>query len=432
MFLGLAVVLLLGERLFFSGNPDQATKVATEQGGGAISADEQPASEQPDPALPKDTIAVLPFANRSNKEEDLFFTDGMHDDLLTQLARIDGLKVISRTSVMSYRDTDLRIPQIAAVLGAGIILEGGVQRAGDRVRINAQLIDVATDQHLWADTFDREMTIDNLFDIQSEISRQIVAAVKGTVTDQDIRSLGNRPTDSLAAWEAYLRARAILSETDYEATKYERAAPFVDQALEADPDFAEAWVLLAEIQLQGLWMGDNNTPAQRQAAGATIDKAIALSPDNPAVLAAQAEYEYRANFDYETSLALINQAIERAPSSVRYYQHRGLCLRRLGRLEPAIEAFDAALALDPLDSFTAATKAETLSFMKDWSRLEPLLDRWLPLNPDSYDLLFWKFRLLIDRDGDLESARALLANARPRRAPVDRLRGTGAAEQGLG
>ncbi|NOR18695.1 MAG: adenylyl cyclase, partial [Xanthomonadales bacterium] len=154
------------------------------------------------------SIAVLPFANRSNVDDDLFFTDGIHDDLLTQLAKISGLKVISRTSVMEYRETTKKIPEIARELGVSKILEGGVQRAGKRIRINAQLIDVATDQHLWAETFDREMTIENLFDIQSEITRQIVSAVKLELTETQQRSLARVPTNNLQAYENYLQARA--------------------------------------------------------------------------------------------------------------------------------------------------------------------------------------------------------------------------------
>ena len=147
----------------------------------AISTDGSPT--QPVAAGPaENSIAVLPFANRSNLEDDLFFTEGIHDDLLTQLAKIGDLKVISRTSMMKYKDTQLSIPEIARELKVSSILEGGVQRAGQRIRINAQLIDVASDEHIWAETFDREMTIENLFDIQSEITRRIVSAVRGELT----------------------------------------------------------------------------------------------------------------------------------------------------------------------------------------------------------------------------------------------------------
>ncbi len=368
-----------------------------------------PAPEPDQPALDRNAIAVLPFANRSLREEDLFFTDGIHDDLLTQLAKIGNLKVISRTSVMTYRDTNKRIPEIAADLGVGIVLEGGVQRAGDRIRVNAQLIDVATDQHLWAETFDREMTIENIFDIQSEISRQIVSAIKGEVSDEEIQSLSDRPTDSLAAWEAYVRTQNILRETDYELSKFYRAEPLIQTALRADPEFAEAWVVLAEIQMQGIWMGFNNTRAQRELIRDTIDRAIALDPDNPYVIASQAEYEYRVNLDYQRSLALIDQAIALVPGEVSFYHHRGLALRRMGEFEAAIGAFQQALELDPLDSYAAATMAETLRDMMDWERLEPLLDHWMAIYPTSHDLINFKVDLLIQKYGDIQGAEAVLA-----------------------
>ena len=157
------------------------------------------------------SIAVLPFANRSRDEDDVFFSDGIHDDLLTQLAKINDLKVISRTSVMKYRDTEKTIPEIAAELGVTTILEGGIQRAGKRIRINAQLIDVVTDEHLWAETFDREMTMENVFDIQTEITRQIVTAVKGEFSETEQLSMGTLPTSNLAAYEAFLHARAATN-----------------------------------------------------------------------------------------------------------------------------------------------------------------------------------------------------------------------------
>jgi TolB-like protein len=159
----------------------------------------QPASEK--------SIAVLPFANRSNQDDDLFFTDGIHDDLLTQLAKIHDLTVISRTSVMEYRDTRKNLKEIGAELNVGTILEGGIQKVGNRVRINAQLIEVATDKHLWAETFDRELTAENIFDIQSEISRKIVASIAVELTPEEERQLSEVPTQNLLAYEAYLRAR---------------------------------------------------------------------------------------------------------------------------------------------------------------------------------------------------------------------------------
>ena len=188
----------------------------------------------------ENSIAVLPFANRSMQQEDRFFTDGIHDDILTQLARIGDLKVISRTSMMKYRDTEKSIPEIGAELGVSVILEGGIQRAGKRIRINAQLIDVENDQHIWAETFDREMTIENIFDIQSEITRKIVNAVRGELTDAETATLAQMPTGNLEAYEAYLQARALISRPDYVQDNYIEAEVWLQKALELDPEYAHA------------------------------------------------------------------------------------------------------------------------------------------------------------------------------------------------
>ena len=157
------------------------------------------------------SIAVLPFENRSNREEDQFFTDGIHDDLLTTIAKIGSMKVISRTSVMEYRDTIKKIPQIAQELGVANILEGGIQRSGNHVRINVQLIDAATDDHLWAEIYDRELTAENLFAVQSEITRIIADALQAELSTDEQRRIDARPTDNLQAYEAYMRGRQLMA-----------------------------------------------------------------------------------------------------------------------------------------------------------------------------------------------------------------------------
>ena len=212
------------------------------------------------------SIAVLPFANRSMQQEDLFFTDGIHDDLLTQLAKVNGLKVISRTSVMKYRDTQKSIPEIAAELGVSQILEGGIQRAGKRIRINAQLIDVSNDLHLWAETFDREMTMENIFDIQSEITRQIVTAVRGELTDEEAAGLSQLPTKNLAAYEAYLQGMALIHQADYDQANYIEAEFWLNKALKLDPVYAQAWAAMVEVHGQAIWIGYDSNPERFEAA----------------------------------------------------------------------------------------------------------------------------------------------------------------------
>lgn len=190
------------------------------------------------------SIAVLPFENRSNRAEDEFFVEGMHDDLLTTLAKIGSMKVISRTSVMEYRDGSKKIPQIAEELGVANILEGGVQRSGTQVRINVQLIDADTDEHLWAEIYDRELTAENLFAIQSEISKAIAEALHATLSPEEEKRISTAPTDDLEAFDHYLRGRQLMATR--EIPKLEQATQAFLDAVELDPDFALAWVGVAD------------------------------------------------------------------------------------------------------------------------------------------------------------------------------------------
>jgi TolB-like protein/Tfp pilus assembly protein PilF len=353
-------------------------------------------------------IAALPFANRSNVEEDLFFTDGIHDDLLTQLTKIDGLKVISRTSVMEYRNTTKKIPEIAAELGVGKILEGGVQRAGNRVRINAQLIDVATDEHLWAETFDREMTIDNLFDIQSEITRQIVAAVKGELSAADEEALTSSPTDNVEAYEAYLRARALTLRGDYVSEHYVEAQPWVQRAVDLDPDFAEAWALLVEIHGQAVWQGWDRSDQRRAEAEAALANALRLKPESPAVIAAEADFYYRFDEDYKKALGYFERAHEAAPGDSRILVFKAITERRAGYWDESIESFEQALELDPSNSFIINQLIDTLGNMNVWDRVRYLTDTYILRFPSSRDLRSFQMQSRIYADGNLAAARELM------------------------
>ena len=198
-------------------------------------------------AVPGQSIAVLPFDNRSNREEDQFFTDGMHDEVLTRLARIATLKVISRTTVMRYRDTEKSIPEIAEELSVATILEGGVQRVGNQVRINMQLINAQTDEHLWAEIYDRELTAKNLFAIQSDISRAIARALRATLTSDEEQMLEQVPTENLAAYDAYVSARMKLDSMAKEDMR--QAVVQFTLATQLDPDFASAWAGLCQANL---------------------------------------------------------------------------------------------------------------------------------------------------------------------------------------
>ena len=224
------------------------------------------------------SIAVLPFTSRSLEPQNALFADGIHDDLLTKLASISALKVISRTSVMEYRDTIKNLRQIAEELGVDTILEGAVQRVGDNVRINAQLIDAYTDEHLWSETYDLEFNIQNIFAIQSDISEQISIALQAALTDDERSRLAVIPTESLAAYSAFTEGRSDLYERKLETTV--SAREHFEKAVELDPDFAAAYSGLADsivllfINHRSIQMEEAFSLAQE-----ALDKALALDPD---------------------------------------------------------------------------------------------------------------------------------------------------------
>jgi TolB-like protein/tetratricopeptide (TPR) repeat protein len=373
----------------------------------AGTASQSPSASREATAEKDHSIAVLPFANRSNLEDDMFFTDGIHDDLLTQLAKIADLKVISRTSVMKYKNTEKTIPEIAVELGVSTILEGGIQRAGKRIRINAQLIDVTTDEHLWAETFDREMSMENIFDIQSEITRQIVTAVKGELSETEQQSLATAPTKNLDAYEAFLHARAATNRADYTKEKYIEAQPWAERAVKLDPEFAEAWAILMEIHTQAVWLGYDNTPERRTAGREALAKATRLSPDAAFVKTAQAEYFYRFDNNYPAALNALNESLQIAPGDARVLLYKAITQRRLGLWYESITTFEESMRLDPANVFTATQMVDTLTFMNEWDRVESLLNEWITKYPDSRDLKGQQVRAKLSHHGDLVSARAL-------------------------
>lgn len=388
-----------------------AEKPATESDASSIS--KAIVTETTEAKLGSHSIAVLPFANRSSDNEDLFFTDGIHDDLLTQLSKIHDLKVTSRTSVMEYRDTTKKLQQIAAELGVATILEGGVQRAGQRIHINAQLIDVATDTHLWAETYDREMTIDNLFEIQSEITLHIAAAVKAQLTPEEKRSLATAPTQSVAAFEAYLRARTVLNG-DYTMEEYVTAQPMVEEAISLDPDFAMAYLLLAEIHGQAAWIGYDDTVEREQAAFETLNKAEALlGSQSPELLAARGEYFYRFAQDYPAALSAQLKALVSMPSNALVLEQVGLTQRRMGLWEDSMDSFRQGAELDPANASLVSLATDTLLAMQQWSRMEDILRPARERFPYDIDLALAEVLLSLWSKGDVKAARQQYDNIRP-------------------
>ena len=310
------------------------------------------------------SIAVLPFDNRSSLEEDQFFTDGMHDELLATIARIGSMKVISRTSVMEYRDTVKKIPQIAQELGVVNILEGGIQRSGNQVRINVQLIDAATDKHLWAEIYDRELTATNLFAVQSEITQKIAAALKTELSSDEQRRIKARPTDNLQAYELYLRGRYLWQRRG--ELNIRNAIALFEQATELDPQFARAWSSLAATHFTLPLYSDSPWDEHIPLASAAAQKALAQDDslaEAYGVLGGLADIELKwAEGESLYLLAIANEPMD-STAHLWYGEH----LYRLGRLDDGLKQARIAYQLDPLHPGTNALLGWIYFYLNDTS-----------------------------------------------------------------
>ena len=300
----------------------------------------------PTPVVSQQSIAVLPFDNRSRNVDDEYFTEGIHDDLLTNLARISALKVISRTSVNQYKGTEKTIPQIADELGVATVMEGAVQRSGDTVRINVQLIDANTDEHLWAEIFDRELTTENLFAIQSEISQKIADALEATLSPEEEQRISEFPTESMEAYNAYLRGRQLLTQRN--SKDLNQAMELFEEAVELDPQFALAWVGLSEsANLLGTH-GSLNRDEEPQIMDAAINQALEINPQLGEAFVSKGSLLDELG-QYEQSEAAYKRAIELSPNYPTAYQWYAILISDTNdRLQESLELTKKAAQLDPL------------------------------------------------------------------------------------
>ena len=347
------------------------------------------------------SIAILPFENRSNREEDQFFTDGIHDDLLTTIAKIGSMKVISRTSVMEYKSTTKKLPQIAEELGVANILEGGIQRSGNQVRINVQLIDAATDEHMWAEIYDRELTAENLFAIQSEISKAIAEELKATLSPDEERRINLKPTDNMLAYDAYMRGHQLMSARN--TTQLKQAIDEFDKAVELDPGFALAWVGLADsyflLANNGAMTYEEALPIMEDA----INRALTIDDQLGEAYASLGMFYERRNQLEEAEAAFL-KSTQLSPNYATAWQWYGhfLFFKQKLRFEEGIVIMQRAAELDPRSSIIGLALGNIYKTQGSYALAERQFKKVMALDPDfsGYSELSYLYLVV----GDYEQA----------------------------
>jgi len=351
--------------------------------------------------VPEKSIAVLPFENLSEEKANAFFTEGVQDEILTHLARVADLKVISRTSVLQYKSGVARnLREIAQQLGVANVVEGSVQRSGNRVRVNAQLIDARNDAHLWALSYDRDL--EDVFAIQSEIAKAIADQLQAKLSPNEKKAIEQSPTTDLAAFDLYSRAKSLLLTANFTVTQDQdrrKAIELLDEAVKRDPSFFDAYCQLAGAH-EDLYAvsGSDHTPTRLALAEAALQAAARLRPDAAETHLARAQYLYYGLRDYAGALAELEIARQALPNDPRLFELTGYILRLRSQQEEGLQNLERAVELDPRNLNTLQQISLSYQYLGRYAEAIAALDRALAIVPDNVETranraeyeLFWK------------------------------------------
>ena len=353
------------------------------------------------------SIAVLPLENLSEEKENAYFADGIQDELLANLGKIKDLKVISRTSVAQYKTGIARnLKEIAQQLGVSKVVEGSVRRTGNRVRVSVQLIDALGDRHLWSENYDR--TIADSLTLQGELATEIAAEVGAALSPQEKARIEATPTKNTAAYDAYLRGRALEGGWTTDFSNFANAARAYQEAVTLDPSFTLAWVYLSSADSRLYWNGVDPTPARLAAAKDAADHAVALDPNLPEIHLAKGYYRYYGVRDYTGALEEFQIAERALPNDVGILNAMGLIHRRLGHYEEVISVMRRAFELDPRNIQSAAILANAYAAKRNFSDAMAVADHILAIEPTNEPAIFLKLDCFWGL-GNLEGADDFLA-----------------------
>jgi TolB-like protein/Tfp pilus assembly protein PilF len=353
---------------------------------------------------PRQSVAVLPFADLAGTDDSRAFALGLHDDLMTQLTKVPELKVTSRTSVMAYADQTRPVRDIARDLSVGSIVEGGVRTSGGRVRLNVQLIDPQTDEHLWAETYDRELTAETVFEIQGEIARAVATALEAELSEETGAALGTVLTENIEAWNAYHEGK-LLEERMGDRERELRTVAAFERAVELDPEFVAAWNRLARARSWLLRQGyTTDTLPARQA----VDSLQVLDPGGADAFYAEGVYQYYARGNYEAALEALQKARELRPGDPEIMQHAGWVMRRLGQWEDAMALLDRAVRLDPRNAILIGNQGSNNYRIRRYGEGRRQLEMALDIDPAAGDMGAWLLGWQLFAAGDTAGARRTL------------------------
>ncbi len=356
------------------------------------------------------SIAVLPFENLSDEKENAYFADGVQDDVLTNLSKIGDLKVISRTSVMPYRGKGSNVREIGKALGVGAILEGSVRRIGNRVRVNVQLINADTDEHMWAEDYDRDLT--DVFAIQTDLAQQIVRELQAKLSPMEKAQIERRPTQNGEAYLAFVQAHDLSTRPDKFRGNIENAEQLFERATKLDPNFAEAFAGLAWID-NWMYHTFDPTAARKEKARAAAEEALRLQPNLPEAHLAFGFYYYYCERDYQNALREFAIAKLSLPNSAEVYMAIGSIERRQGKWAQSTGNFEKAVSLSPRDSFILVNLADNYRANKNFETADKILGRAIEAAPNSLSARAAKAMLPLDWKGDLSMMEKDLADMPP-------------------
>ena len=354
------------------------------------------------------SIAVLPFQNLSDDPQNAYFADGIQDDVLTSLSRIGDLKVISRTSVMQYRDKATNVRDIGKALGVSNVLEGSVRRSGNKVRVNVQLIDANSDEHIWASDYDRDVT--DVFAIQSDLAQKIAEALQAKLSPGEKSRVENKPTENGEAYLAFVQAHDLSCAME-DLTKLKQSAQLYQRAIELDPNFALALARYSQLES---WMLRTHEASSdhREKARTLAERALQLQPDLPEAHLARGYSYYWGDNNYEAALKEFEIAQRALPNESEVYLAIGAIQRRQGKWAESTANLEKAASLNPKDTWPLQNLAFNYQMLRNFDAANKTIDRALQIDPKGISLWGIKAKLAISEKGDLSVGETLLEKAK--------------------